>query len=158
MSGAEPPTKERSVSLRVERPERADRSLRVLLVAVLVVASVVAVLLLRAALTGDGPGHVSLTIRNATTQAVEVRAIDAGGSEVAVGGVAAGTTVSVPELVDIGDTWTFVARAAGREVWRSTPIRRSDLAARGWTVEIPAAAGAAPSTTAPAPTTGIGTG
>ena len=146
------------MSLRVEGPERADRSLRVMLVAVLIVAGVVAGLLLRAALTGDGPGHVSLTIRNATTQAVEVRAVDAGGSEVAVGGVGPGATISVPELVDIGDTWTFVARSAGREVWRSTPIRRADLAARGWTVEIPATGGAGPSTTTPAPTTGIGTG
>jgi hypothetical protein len=158
MSVAESPTKERIVSLRVEQSERADRSLRVTLVAVLVVAGVVAVLLLRAALAGDGPGHVNLTVRNASTQAVEVRAVDAGGSEVAVGGVGPGGTISVPELVDLGETWTFVARSAGREVWRSTPIRRADLAARGWTVDIPAADGEAPSTTAPVPTTGIGTG
>jgi hypothetical protein len=148
------------VSLRVEQPERADRSLRVVLVAVLVVAGVVAALLLRAALMDDAPGHVSLTIRNATNQPVEVRAVDATGSEVGVGGVGPGETLRVPELVDIGGTWTFVARSAGHEVWRSVPTPRADLAAHGWAIEIPAAddGSPVPSTTTPAPTTGIGTG
>jgi hypothetical protein len=40
-------------------------------------------------------------------------------------------------VLDVGATWTFVARCAGREVWRSSSLARQDLEARGWRLRIP---------------------
>jgi hypothetical protein len=40
------------------------------------------------------------------------------------------------EVVDMGRSWTVVASYGGREVWRQEVDGR-ELAARGWTVQVP---------------------
>jgi len=59
-----------------------------------------------------------------------------------VGGRVDHVTVRVTtfqEVPDIGPRWTFVATYGGRQVHR-VALTRAELAARGWTVAIPATA------------------
>ena len=130
------------MSLRIEERHLTDRPLRALVIAVLVVALFGAALILRASSTGDPSGHVDLTVVNHSKFPVQVRIVDVRGGEVAVGSTQAGTTLEAREVIDLGDQWTFVARYAGQEIWRSESITDRDLKASGNQVEIPAGAGA----------------
>jgi hypothetical protein len=130
------------MSLRIEERHLTDRPLRALVIAVLVVALFGAALILRASLTGDPSGHVDLSVVNRSKFPVQVRIVDDRGGEVAVGSTQAGNTLEAREVIDLGDQWTFVARYAGQEIWRSEPISDRELKASGNQVEIPAGAGA----------------
>jgi hypothetical protein len=114
-----------------------DRLAGTLLAVALLVAVAFGGWLLRTATTG-GPGHVqSVTLVNQTGLTLAVDAVDAGGTAVFLGLVEPGATVRREEVVDLGPVWVFVASYGGREVYRSSPLRRDQLAAQGWTVLLP---------------------
>jgi hypothetical protein len=83
-----------------------------------------------------------LPCRNATSTGLQVDTIDASGARVGLGSAAAKTLTTFQEIPDIGQRWTFVASYAGRQVHRVT-ITKTEFAARGWTVTIPAGASSA---------------
>ena len=58
---------------------------------------------------------------------------------VGLGSAAGKALTTFQEIPDIGPRWTFVAAYGGRQVHR-VAMTRSELAARGWTVSIPATA------------------
>ena len=125
------------MNLRLEEPVSINGPVRIITAATLLLAAVGTVLLLRFALTGDPAGHLSLTIENATDQVLTVEVVDRSGSVLNLGGIEPKTTTTRHEVVDIGPTWTFVVRLAGREIHRTPAISRDQLQAQAWRVRIP---------------------
>jgi hypothetical protein len=119
----------------------ADPVVGAIVVATLVLSSLGALLLIRAQFGGT-VGHVTVRVDNRTGLALDVDARDARGGIVGLGQVAPGTPTTFREVPDIGRRWTFVATYGGREVYREQ-LLRDELAAHGWTVQLPASATAA---------------
>jgi hypothetical protein len=72
---------------------------------------------------------------------MQVDAVDGGGARMGLGEAGPRATTTFQEVADLGTPWTFVASYGGREVSRQTLTGR-ELADRGWTVQVPAAAAA----------------
>jgi hypothetical protein len=124
------------MSVRV-RPNGAGVDRPVLAVAVLAVAvTAVGALWLVQAAIGGRPSYRTVTVDNRAGVPLQVDAADAGGVRLGLGQAGPRATTTFSEVVDLGATWTFVVSYGGQEVLRQTVDGR-DLAARGWTVQIP---------------------
>ena len=127
------------MNVRLEDPDiGVGRAVRVLAAAAVLVTAVGLLVLLRAAL-GGVPDHRTVHLDNQTALQLTVDVMDASGSTVALGTAQPRSATTVTEAVDVGQRWTFVATYGGREVLRET-LDRDQLAARGWTLRIPAEA------------------
>jgi hypothetical protein len=117
-----------------------DRPVLVLAVAAVAVAAVGAIWLAQAAL-GGRPSYRTVRVDNRTFLPLEVDAAGADGARLGLGVAKPRATTAFAEVVDQGATWTFVVSYGGQEVLRQT-VSRQELAGRGWTVQVPEAAGA----------------
>jgi hypothetical protein len=116
-----------------------DPVVRAVLIVTMAVTTLGMLALIRAAVGSGGVDHVSVRIDNQAGLAVQVDALDASGDRVGLGEAEPTTVTTFQEVPDIGARWTLVAAYGGQEVHRAT-LARSELAARGWTVTIPAGA------------------
>ncbi len=141
--------------LTISRPEMRARGPE--LVPAIVVSLVVGVLLILAALSLHTPDTVQLTVENPLPWRAEVtvRAADSG-SYTGAGAVARESSLVFQELPDQGDLWVFSFSYAGHT--EDLEVSRSDLAANGWSVEVPEAFGNQLQDSGVAPTTGSATG
>ena len=127
------------MNARLDNPlTEADPLLRgVLITSVAIVA--IGMLLLARSAVGGGVDHVTVRVDNQAGLVLQVDTIAASGARVGLGSAAPKTPTTFQEIPDLGPRWTFVATYAGRQVHRVT-MTRAELAARGWTVAIPATA------------------
>ena len=127
------------MNVRLEDPDIGTaRAIRILAAAAVIVAAVGLLVLLRAAV-GGMPGHRTVNLDNQTALSLRVDVMDASGRMVALGTAQPRSSTTVTEAVDAGQRWTFVVTYGGREVFREA-LPREQLAARGWTLSIPASA------------------
>jgi catechol 2,3-dioxygenase-like lactoylglutathione lyase family enzyme len=99
--------------------------------------TILGVLALVRAATGDRVHHVTVRVDNQAGLAVQVDALDAAGDRVGLGEAEARTLRTFEEIPDIGGRWTVVAAYGGQEVHRED-LARTELADRNWTITIPA--------------------
>jgi catechol 2,3-dioxygenase-like lactoylglutathione lyase family enzyme len=118
----------------IRRPA-TDPVLRGIVVVTMAVTIVGVLALLRAA-TGERVDHVTVRVDNRAGLAVQVDALDAAGDRVGLGQARSGTLRAFAEIPDIGARWTFVATYGGQQVHRED-LARTELADRNWTVTIP---------------------
>jgi hypothetical protein len=115
----------------------ADPVVRAILALTLAITLVGVAALVRAA-TGDRVHHVpAVRVQNRAGLPVQVDALDPTGARIGLGVAKAGTLSTFHEVADVGPAWTLVATYGGGEVHRET-VARSTLAARAWTLTIPA--------------------
>jgi hypothetical protein len=127
------------MNARVDDPTTtADPAARGVLSATMAITALGMLLLARAAL-GGGVDHVTVRVDNQAGLAVQVDAVDGSGDAVGLGEAGRKSPTTFQEVPDIGRRWTLVATYGGREVHRET-LARTELAARDWTVAIPAGA------------------
>jgi hypothetical protein len=127
------------MSVRVGRQGTGtDRPVLAVAVAAVVVAAVGMLVLVRAAV-GDRPAYRTVRVDQRAALPVQVDAVDRGGGRMGLGEAGPRATTTFSEVADLGSSWTLVATYGGREVWRQT-ITGEELARRGWTIEVPAAA------------------
>jgi hypothetical protein len=125
------------MNARLEDPTiTADPVVRAVLSATMAITVLGMLLLARAAL-GGGVDHVTVRVDNQAGLAVQVDAVDGSGDTVGLGEAGRKSPTTFQEVPDIGRRWTLVATYGGREVHRET-LTRTELAARDWTVTIPA--------------------
>jgi hypothetical protein len=115
-----------------------DPLLRGVLIASVAIVAIGMLLLVRASV-GVGVDHVTVRVDNQSALPLQVDTVDAAGAAVGLGSAAPRTRTTFQEVPDIGRRWTFVASYGGRQVHR-VAMTRDELAARGWTVSIPATA------------------
>jgi hypothetical protein len=115
-----------------------DPLLRGVLIASVTIVAIGMLLLARAAVAG-GVDHVTVRVDNQSALALQVDTVDGAGAAVGLGSAAPRTRTTFQEVPDIGPRWTFVATYGGHQVHR-VAVTRTELAARGWTVSIPASA------------------
>jgi hypothetical protein len=119
------------------RPNGAGLDRPVLAVAVAaVVLAVVGALWLLLASVGGRPDYRTVRVDNRAGLALQVDAVDGDGEVLGLGMAGAKATTTFHELPDLGRTWTFVFSYGGQEVLRE-PVGGRELAARGWTVQVP---------------------
>jgi hypothetical protein len=127
------------MNARLDNPlTQADPLLRGALITSVAIAAIGMLLLVRATF-GSGVDHVTVRVDNQAALVLQVDTIDAAGAAVGLGSAAPKTLTTFQEIPDIGPRWTFVATYGGRQVHR-VAMTRAELAARGWTVSIPATA------------------
>jgi hypothetical protein len=125
------------MNARLEDPTiTADPVVRAVLSATMAI-TVLGMLLLARAAFGGGVDHVTVRVDNQAGLAVQVDAVDGSGDTVGLGEAGRKSPTTFQEVPDIGRRWTLVATYGGREVHRET-LTRTELAARDWTVTIPA--------------------
>ena len=84
-----------------------------------------------------GPAVVpQVTIANPTDDLVNVLAVDDGGSRLPLNIVEPHRTAVTHDVIDQGDTWTFVFRTSGRTIAR-VQMSREDLQRAHWRVSVP---------------------
>jgi catechol 2,3-dioxygenase-like lactoylglutathione lyase family enzyme len=116
----------------------ADPVVRGILIVTMAITTLGVLALIRAAI-GGGVDHVTVRVDNQAALAVQVDAVDAAGDTVGLGEAERRTLTTFQEIPDIGPRWTLVATYAGQQVHQET-LARAELAARNWTVTIPASA------------------
>jgi hypothetical protein len=127
------------MNARLDNPlTEADPLLRGLLITTLAIAAIGMLLLVRASF-GGGVDHATVRVDNQAALVLQVDTIDASGARLGLGSAAATTLTRFQEIPDISPRWTVVASYGGRQVHRVT-MTKAELAARGWTVSIPATA------------------
>jgi hypothetical protein len=126
------------MTTRLDQPTTtADPVVRAILALTLAITLVGVAALLRAA-TADRVHHVpAVRVQNQAALPLQVDALDPTGARVGLGLAKAGAR----SASDVGPTWTLVATYGGEEVHREA-VARAALAARDWTVTIPADAAA----------------
>ncbi|HSK35407.1 MAG TPA: hypothetical protein VLA80_01595 [Actinomycetota bacterium] len=126
------------MSVRV-RPNGAgiDRPVLVLAVAAVVVTVLGALWLVRAAV-GGRPDYRTVRVDNQAALPVQVDVAGPGGGRLGLGAAGPQATTTFAEVADPGGTWTFVVSYGGQELLRQ-PVSGQELAARGWTVQLPEA-------------------
>jgi hypothetical protein len=115
-----------------------DPLLRGVLIASVAIVAIGMLLLVRAAVSG-GVDHVTVRVDNRSALALQVDTVDGEGAGGGLGSATPRTRTTFQEIPDIGRRWTFVATYGGQQVHQVT-VTRAELAARGWTVSIPATA------------------
>jgi hypothetical protein len=75
-------------------------------------------------------------VENDTTYEVSVDVTDADGSRLGLGTVPVAGRIELRDVLDRGDSWTFVYSFAGRDVGEVT-VDRSQLEEGDWTVSVP---------------------
>jgi hypothetical protein len=127
------------MSVGLRRPDtEVDRPL-LALVAVTAVLTAVGMLWLVRAAVGEGVAYRTIRVDNQAALPVQVDVVDGGGGRMGLGEAGPRAASTFREVADPGRSWTFVASYGGREVARLTLDGR-ELAGRGWTVQVPAAA------------------
>jgi hypothetical protein len=122
------------------RPNGAELDRPVLAVTVLaVVLAAAGALWLAVTAAGERPDYRTIRVDNRAGLALQVDAVGADGGRLGLGLAGAGAATSFHELPDLGRSWTFVFSYGGQEVLRQ-PVGGRELAARGWTVQVPAGA------------------
>jgi hypothetical protein len=125
------------MNARLDNPlTEADPLLRGVLITSVAITAIGMLLLVRATF-GGGVDHVTVRVDNQAALVLQVDTIDAAGTAVGLGSAAPKTLTTFQEVPDIGSRWTFVATYGGRQVHR-VAMTKAELAARGWTVSIPA--------------------
>ena len=127
------------MNTRLDEPTTTGDSLVQGILVLTLTITIVGVLALIRTAVGGGVDHVTVRVDNRAGLAVQVDALDASGGRVGLGEAEPKTLTTFEEIPDIGARWTLVAAYGGREVHRVT-LARSELAARNWTVTIPASA------------------
>jgi hypothetical protein len=124
-----------ATAIRPKDPKAVPVRSLVLWVGLAVVIGAIAVL---AATAMRGPKFVSsVTIDNPSPYVVSVDVAPANNSEwTQLTAISPGTTTSVSQIVDQGQTWVFRVASAGVDGGTFT-VSRSDLASAGWKVTIP---------------------
>ena len=125
------------MSTRLHDPRTAGDPVVRGIVVVTLAVTIVGVLALVRAAVGDRVDHVTVRIDNRAGLPVQVDVLDPSGDRVGLGEAEPGALTTFSEIPDVGASWTLVAAYGGQEVHRST-LTRSELAAAGWTVTIPA--------------------
>jgi hypothetical protein len=124
------------MSVRV-RPGGTEVDRPVLAVAVLaVVATAVGALWLASSAIGGRPSYRTVRVDNQAGLALQADVAGPDGGRLGLGQVDPQEVTTFREVVDMGRSWTVVASYGGREVWRQEVDGR-ELAARGWTVQVP---------------------
>jgi hypothetical protein len=127
------------MNARLDNPlTEADPLLRGLLITTLAIAAIGMLLLVRASF-GGGVDHATVRVDNQAALVLQVDTIDPSGARVGLGSAAPKTRTTFQEIPDIGPRWTVVTTYGGHQVHRVT-MTKAELAARGWTVSIPATA------------------
>lgn len=126
------------MTTRLDQPTTtADPVVRAILALTLAITIIGLLALIRAA-TADRVRHVpAVRVQNQAALPLQVDALDPNGGRVGLGQAKPGTVSTFHEVPDIGSTWTLVATYGGEEVHRDE-MARTALAARDWTVTIPA--------------------
>jgi hypothetical protein len=116
----------------------ADPVVRGVVTVTLAITTLGMLLLVRAAV-GGGVDHVTVRVDNRAGLPVQVDAVDVSGDTVGLGEAGPKTLTTFQEIPDIGRRWMLVATYGGQQVHRES-LARTELAARDWTVTIPASA------------------
>jgi hypothetical protein len=125
------------MSVRIERPGTGtDRPVQVLVAVTVAVAAIGVLFLVRAALADRVGGYRTVRVDNQAGLPLQVDAVDAAGGAMGLGEAGPRSATTFQEVADLGREWTFVASYGGREVAKQSLTGR-ELAARGWTVQIP---------------------
>jgi len=103
-------------------------------VAAAVIAAAVAFAFLRPPATID-----AIAVTNATDYDIAVEVRGTAGGWMPMSTVHRRGTTSVADVIDQGDTWTFRLRAQGQAAGE-LHLRRDELEAAGWAIEIPKSA------------------
>jgi hypothetical protein len=120
------------------RPNGAGIDRPVQALAVLAVAVAAAALLwLAVSSAGGRPDYRTVRVDNRAALPLQVDAVGDDGGRVGLGLAKPHGTTTFHELPDVGRTWTFVLSYGGQELAR-LPVGGRELAARGWTVQVPA--------------------
>jgi len=130
---------ERGMNTRLDDPSTTTEPIVRGILIVTITITIVGVLALVRAGVGGGVDHVTVRVDNQAGLAVQVDAVDASGDTVGLGGAERKSLTTFQEVPDIGPRWTLVATYGGQQVHRQT-LARAELAARNWTVTIPASA------------------
>jgi hypothetical protein len=110
------------------------------IVVVTAVITLVGVLALIRAATGDRVHHVpAVRVQNQAALPLQLDALDPTGARLGLGLAKPGMLSTVHEIPDVGPTWTLAATYGRQEVHRET-LARTELAAADWTLTIPAGA------------------
>jgi hypothetical protein len=127
------------MSVRV-RPSGAeiDRPLVALSLLAVVVAALGALWLVPTAV-GGRPDYRTVRVDNRAGLPLQVDAAGSDGGRLGLGQAAPRATTTFQEVADPGESWTFVVSYGGQELLRQA-VSGQELAARGWTVQLPEAA------------------
>ena len=124
------------MSVRVRPPGAGiDRPLAALTLLAVVTATIGALWLVPTAM-GGRPDYRTVQVDNRAGLPLQVDAVGADGGRLGLGQAAPRTTTTFHEVADLGASWTFVVSYGGQELLRQ-PVSREELAARGWTVQLP---------------------
>jgi hypothetical protein len=124
------------MTIRLYDPTTTGSVVRGILIVTMAVIVVGFLALVRATM-GAETDHVTVRVDNQTGRAVQIDALDHASARVGLGEAEPGALRTFHEVPDIGAHWTFVAAYGGREVYREA-LARTELAARNWTITIPA--------------------
>ncbi len=106
-------------------------------IGVAALAALVVVGFLGASRLVAGPDVVpQITIANPTDDLVNVLIVEDGGSRLPLTIVEPRRTAVTPDVIDQGDTWTFVFRTSGRTIAK-VEMSRDDLQRAQWRVPVP---------------------
>ena len=119
------------------RPNGAELDRPVAAVAMVAVALAAAgALWLVLVSVGGRPDYRTVRVDNRAGLTLQVDAVDGDGGVLGLGLAGPEETTTFHELPDLGRTWTFVFSYGGQELLRQQVAGR-ELAARGWTVQVP---------------------
>jgi hypothetical protein len=127
------------MNMRLDDPTTtADPVVQGILIVTMAITALGMLALIRAAI-GGGVDHVTVRVDNQAGLAIQVDAVDGSGDTIGLGEAGRKSLTTFQEIPDIGPRWTLVATYGGQQVHRQT-LARAELAARNWTVTIPASA------------------
>jgi hypothetical protein len=126
------------MSVRVRPPgAEIDRPLVALSLLAVVAVALEALWLVPTAV-GGRPDYRTVRVDNRAGLPVQVDAAGPDGGRLGLGQVAPRATTTFHEVADLGGSWTFVVSYGGEELLRQL-VSGQELAARGWTVQLPEA-------------------
>jgi hypothetical protein len=124
------------MSVRVRPPGAGiDRPIVTLYLLAVVATAVGGLWLARTAIVGR-PDYRTVRVDNRAGLPLRVEAAGPDGGRLALGMAAPRAVSSFHEVADRGASWTFVVGYGGQELLR-LPVSGRELAARGWTVQVP---------------------
>jgi len=103
-----------------------------------VVAAALGALWLAPTAVGGRPDYRTVRVDNRTGLPLQVDAAGPDGGRLGLGHAGPRATTTFYEVADPGRSWTFVVSYGGQELLRQ-PVSGQELAARGWTVQLPEA-------------------
>ncbi|HZD74965.1 MAG TPA: hypothetical protein VE776_13960 [Actinomycetota bacterium] len=120
-----------------DRLLRSDWTIQLLVAGTLLIAAIGIGWLVLAAAADDHVRHVpAIRVQNQTHLTLQLIAIDPNGAQLTLGARPPGTS-TVFDVVDMGESWTFVASYGGGEVFREK-VPDSQVTSSGWSLVIPA--------------------